>query len=84
MMPTCREVTRLLASDQLEGTALAKRILTRLHLRMCSDCARYAKELKVLGEVVREALRSPLDQSRLAALERAVLERGGADGGGGA
>jgi hypothetical protein len=82
MMPTCREVTRLLASGQLEGAALAKRILTRLHLMMCDDCGRYAKELRGLGEMAREALRAPLDPTRLAALERAILERASSGDGG--
>lgn len=84
MMPTCREVTRLLASDQLEEAALSRRILTRLHLLMCDDCVRYAKELEALGEMTREALLIPLDPVRLAALERAILERGGTGGGGAA
>lgn len=82
MMPTCREITRLLASGQLEGAALATRILTRLHLLMCDDCGRYASELAGLGEVAREALRVPIDPVRLAALEEAILKRGEASGGG--
>jgi predicted anti-sigma-YlaC factor YlaD len=82
MMPTCREVTRLLASDQLERAALTKRILTRLHLMMCDGCRRYARELEGLGEMAREALRAPLDPTRLAALELAILERAASGGGG--
>ncbi|HXI21756.1 MAG TPA: hypothetical protein VNH46_11750, partial [Gemmatimonadales bacterium] len=63
-------MTRLLASDQLEGTSLARRVLTRLHLLMCDECGRYARELGGLGELAREALRAPLDPVRLATLER--------------
>lgn len=76
MMPTCREITRLLASDQLEHEALTRRMLIRLHLMMCDDCTRYAKELTTLGEIAREALKIPLDPKRLAELERAILDRG--------
>ncbi|HXG43904.1 MAG TPA: hypothetical protein VNJ71_04010 [Gemmatimonadales bacterium] len=81
MMPTCREITRLLASDDLQTAPLATRILTRLHLLLCDDCSRYARELADLAEVLRESLRVPLDPVRLAALERAILERRGAGGG---
>jgi hypothetical protein len=84
MMPTCKEVTRLLASEQLHGATRVTRILTRLHLLMCDDCGRYARELAGLGTVVREALQVPLDPVRLAALEQAILTREGINGGGAA
>lgn len=83
MMPTCREVTRLLASGQLEEAAHIRKILVRLHLLMCDDCGRYARELDDLGKVAREALRQPLDPTRLAALEQAIMERAFPGGGGG-
>lgn len=75
MMPSCREVSRLLASGEVDTAPAVRRILTRLHLLMCGDCARYSRELRHLGEAARQALRSPLDPQRLAALERAILER---------
>lgn len=77
MMPTCREVVRLLASDELKDQGLARRLLTRVHLLMCDDCGRYNEELEGITSVVREALRAPIDPQRLAALERAILEHGG-------
>ena len=80
MMPTCREVVRLLASDELKDQPLARRLLTRAHLLMCDHCGRYAEELRVLTEVTREALRAPFDPRRLAELERAILEREGGSG----
>lgn len=75
MMPSCREVSRLLASGEVDTAPAVRRILTRLHLMMCDDCTRYSRELRQLGETARQALRSPLDPERLAALERAILER---------
>jgi len=82
-MPSCREVTRLLASEELAEAAAVRRILVRLHLLMCGDCSRYARELEGLGRAAREALRAPLDSERLAALERAILERAARGGRGG-
>lgn len=75
MMPSCREVSRLLASGDVDTAPAVRRILTRLHLMMCDDCARYSRELRQLGPTARQALRSPLDAERLVALERAILER---------
>ena len=80
-MPTCKEVVQLLASEQLKEAALTRRILARLHLMMCDDCGRYARELEGLGEVAREAFRQPLDAERLAALERAIMKRASSGGG---
>jgi predicted anti-sigma-YlaC factor YlaD len=75
MMPSCREVTRLLASGEVERAPAVRRILTRVHLLMCDDCRRYSRELRGLAEMARKALRSPVDPVRLAALERVLLER---------
>lgn len=80
MMLTCREATRLLASEQLEGAPLARKILMRLHLLVCEDCRRYAKELDAMGETAREAFRLPLDPAKLAELERVILERSSLEG----
>lgn len=74
MMPSCREVTRLLASGEVDTAPAVRRTLTRLHLLMCDDCRRYSRELRALGRTAREALRSPLDPDRLVALERAIME----------
>ncbi len=84
MMPTCREIARLLASDELEDAGLVRKALVRLHLLMCDECGRYARELKGLGQAAREALRQPLDPERLVALERIILQRaaGGTTGAG--
>jgi hypothetical protein len=75
MMPSCREVSRLLASGEADSAPAVRRMLVRLHLMMCHDCTRYSRELRQLGETAREALRSPLDADRLASLERAILAR---------
>ncbi len=75
MMPTCREVARLLASGRYEDAELTRRALARLHLMMCGDCARYAAELNSLNEAARTALHEPLDPARLAEFERLLIAR---------
>jgi hypothetical protein len=43
---------------------------------MCSNCRRYARELRLIGAVAREEVRRLLpDRERLEALERAIRER---------
>ena len=54
-MQNCREVAYLIASDGLEHTAWPTRLQTRLHLLYCKHCRRYAKDLAMIGRIVREA-----------------------------
>jgi len=82
-MPTCEEIARLLASEQLEQAGPVRRLLIRLHLLICDGCGRYARELEALGETARDALRVPLDPERLEALERTILERAAREDSGG-
>jgi hypothetical protein len=74
-MPSCREVSRLLASGGVETAPAVQRLLIRVHLLMCDHCTRYSRELRLLGETARQVLRSSLSPERAAALERAIVER---------
>ena len=50
-MMSCREVTGLVASDELAEAPWARRLVVRLHLFMRSHCRRYAQhgQLAVAG-----------------------------------
>jgi hypothetical protein len=52
-MLTCREVTRLVASDALAWAPLRRRLEVRLHLLMCEHCSRYVRELRAIGAALR-------------------------------
>ncbi len=52
-MLTCREVTRLVASEQYAVAPLLTRLNMRLHLLMCQHCRRYAVQLKLIGRAAR-------------------------------
>jgi hypothetical protein len=43
MMPSCKEVSRLLASGEVDTAPAVRRILTRLHLLMLRDCTRFSR-----------------------------------------
>jgi len=75
-MPTCREVTALVAGDQLAARPLLTRLGVRVHLLMCRHCRRYLDELRAIGRAVRSLAGEPQDAAAVAAAKRAV--RGGA------
>lgn len=52
-MLRCNEVTRLHASEEIQGAPWRTRIAVRLHLLMCRSCRRYVKELAAIGHATR-------------------------------
>ncbi len=72
-MLTCKEVTKLVASGELDDASATQRSLARLHLLLCGDCRRYVEELRALRLTARDVLRSELDTASLAALERRII-----------
>ncbi len=53
-MISCKNVAKLLSSDQLQSQSLWKRMEVRLHLTMCIFCSRLARQLRQLGSAARE------------------------------
>ena len=75
-MPNCREVARLIASDELADAGWSDQALARLHLLWCRDCRGYAAQLRAIGAAARE--RSASDVADTASFERlqsSILER---------
>jgi len=67
MMRSCKEVSRL-ASDRMDRKlTLRERMAFRMHLLMCRNCLRYARQLAILRQAT-DKLRSkgrPSDPERL-------------------
>jgi hypothetical protein len=90
-MLSCKEVTRMIASDELAEAGWWRRLTARLHLLMCVHCRRYERQVQILGRVARDVLRGGgeesaregIDHARLDGLERTILEGAGLDGGDG-
>ena len=55
-MPSCREIARMVASDELTDAGWVRRLSVRFHLLMCRHCTRYAAELRAIGASARNAL----------------------------
>ncbi len=75
-MMTWKEVAKLVASDEFKEAWWGRRMGLRLHLLMCSDCRRYAKQLRALGAYARNRWGPQTEDSdTLQRLEREILER---------
>ncbi len=76
-MPSCKEVARLIASEELADAGRSKRALVRIHLLMCRHCRRYAGQLRAIGSAVQDRWGTrPADRQALEKLERSILKRG--------
>ncbi len=51
-MPTCQQVAREIASDELATASWRRRAAVRVHLLMCRHCRRYARQMRAIGSAV--------------------------------
>jgi hypothetical protein len=71
-MISCKNVAKLLMSDQLQAQSWWKRVEVRLHLAMCDLCSRLARQV----EQLRSAARQMSDQDQAdQGLEDRLLRR---------
>ncbi len=83
MMPTCRDVSRLIAAGEVESLPFSRRLLVTLHVSMCGRCARFARELRRIGEAARGRWQSGAEERvTLDRLERVVFQHLPHDGDG--
>lgn len=69
-MLSCKDVTRLCASEDIRRAPFARRVAVRLHLLICRHCRRYARELSAIGAASRRAFAMPsVDNSKRVAFE---------------
>ena len=74
-MPTCREVTRWIASDELTNASWRRTLATRLHLLKCPPCRRFLDQIRSIGRAVRNLYRlQEIDAASLERLEGAILK----------
>jgi len=73
-MLQCKQVTAMVASDELANAGPWLRLKIRLHLMMCRHCARYAKQTRAIGVKARERFRSSEERSDVQDLQQRILE----------
>ena len=72
----CRELTRVVASDELVDGARGTRIRAWLHQRLCHYCKEYALQLRQIGAWVRESHgEDDADPVAITRLEHAIVQR---------
>jgi len=69
-MPNCKEISKIIAGDALEGAGRGKRLSVWFHLLMCKYCRRYSRQIRAVGEVTRA-----MHAGRPTPEEKAKLER---------
>ena len=76
MMLSCRELTRMVASDELVEAGWSQRLRGRGHLLMCRHCRRYAAQLRAHGAWARRSWGAEAeDAERLEKLQSTILQR---------
>ncbi len=73
-MPTCKEVAKAIAQDELGTGPWRRGLALQLHLLMCRHCRRYAAQIRAIGGTVRSLVREQgEDPKALEQLERTIL-----------
>jgi hypothetical protein len=74
-MISCKNVAKLLMSDELQAQSWWKRMEVRMHLAMCKFCSRLARQLEQLHSRVRQM--SDRDEADPALEERLIRRLSG-------
>ncbi len=75
-MLNCKEVARLVASDELADAVWSDRALARLHLLMCRHCRGYSAQLRAIGNAARDRRDSDVaDRAAFEGLQNSILQR---------
>lgn len=57
-MLSCKQVARLLSTEELHRASLSTRWGVRMHLWMCRHCSRFAAQIRLLGSAARASHRT--------------------------
>jgi hypothetical protein len=69
-MLKCREISHLIATDELAKGGWIKQLEVRFHLLMCRHCSGYAEQLKRLGVAARSLWAGPVTDEEREATSR--------------
>ena len=57
-MMTCRQVSTIVGTGELDAAPLARRLAVRMHLAMCRNCSAFKRQLEALAAAARAASRT--------------------------
>jgi hypothetical protein len=73
-IPSCREVTREIASDSLIEAPAHRRLAVWVHLLLCRHCRRYARQMRAIGQAARDVFARPTgEEESVERLHRRIL-----------
>jgi predicted anti-sigma-YlaC factor YlaD len=58
MMPSCKEVTRLVSEGLDRDLAFGERVALRVHFLMCKGCRNFEDQMTLLRKALRDLSRS--------------------------
>jgi hypothetical protein len=73
-MLRCKQVTTMVAGDELADAGSWLRLKVRLHLMMCRHCSRYVAQLRTIGDKARENFGAPSDRNDHQDLQQRILD----------
>ena len=73
-MLRCKQVTAMVAGDELVNAGPWLRLKIRLHLMMCHHCTRYAAQIRAIGAKARERFHPSEQPSDVEDLQQRILE----------
>ena len=72
-MLKCRDLSRMVAADEIEDFGFMKKVELRFHLFMCKHCRNYVAQIRTLGQGAKDlAAESAPDQQELERLEKHI------------
>ncbi len=74
-IPSCQEVSSRLAFGEFKEASWKTKTFVRIHLFMCRDCHRFARQMRIISEGLRTSWKENLTKERLNAVERRILSR---------
>ena len=74
VMMTCKEVSTLVSSGDLQAASLARRLGVGVHLAMCRHCRAFRRQVTAIGEAAR-ALSAAYRTEPRAAFEADLVQR---------
>ena len=74
-MMTCKEVARLVASEELAEVSWTRRVAARMHFLLCRHCRNYSGQIDSMGRMAREGWGSSEDRVDEERIEADILSR---------
>ena len=73
--PSCREVTRMLAEGEFQSAPRRVRWMVNLHLAMCRHCGRFARQMGLISQALKNMMSRRPDELNRADIAERIIAR---------